>query len=93
MNNPDICTRCAATGPTCCRLHPGGEELLFPISELEKHRIQEVLPDTGGFVQLPNSKAFLDNMARLFPKEKDLLTVLFHPRKHHCSLATDATGL
>lgn len=43
-------------------------------------------------MQLPNSAAFIDNMGRLFPTEKELLPRLFHPRKHHYSLATDEAG-
>jgi len=92
LQSPDICRRCAETGPTCCWLNPGGVDALFPISDPEWRRIREAFPDAGGFQQVPNSADFLCRLARLFPREKNLLPEIFHPRKHHYALAVKEEG-
>ena len=90
--DPFVCSRCARTGPTCCRLLPGQEEFCFPVSLEEKARIREVAADKGGFELQANSEAFLQHVARLFPGEEAEVRALFHPRKEHIRLAVDADG-
>ncbi len=91
--DPDVCARCAALGPTCCELTPGDEELCFPISDMEKHRIDEFLGhEMGGFAQEKNARAFVNNMARLFPREREILEKLFPSHGFHLRLATDKSG-
>lgn len=90
--NPDVCRRCSQQGPTCCRIAPGQEEFCFPLSQVEKERIQEHVPYTGGFVLSPNSHAFIDNMCRLFPGEEELIRALYPQGKEHFRLAVDSMG-
>lgn len=90
--DPGVCGRCAAQGDTCCKLAPGNEEFCFPLSIYEKERIQEVMPDEGLFVLEPNSKAFVDNVCRLFPEDTSVVHKLFPPHGDHFRLATDSTG-
>jgi len=90
--DPHVCKRCTDRGPTCCRLQSGEEEVCFPLSDMERDRILDQAQDKGGFVQEENSKPFVDNLKRLFPREKDLLDQLFPPVKHHLRLATRADG-
>jgi Fe-S-cluster containining protein len=92
FHDPHVCVRCTERGPTCCRLEPGEEKVCFPISEMERDRILEVADDKGAFVQEPNNEPFLDNVKRLFPKEKDLADQLFPRHKFHLRLATRADG-
>lgn len=88
----DVCRQCSLLGPTCCRIAPGQEEFCFPLSLIEKERIQEHVPQTGGFVLSPNSKAFVDNVCRLFPGEEDAVEELFPAGKEHFRLAVDSMG-
>jgi len=88
----DVCRRCSLQGPTCCRITAGQEEFCFPLSKIEKERIQEHVPYTGGFVLSANSKAFIDNVCRLFPGEDDLIHELFPEGKEHFRLAVDSMG-
>lgn len=92
MNDPHVCARCAATGPTCCVLTPGQEEFCFPLSEIERHRILETGAGKGFFAQEPNSSAFLDNLRKLFPGEEERLEQLFPARGFHHRLATGPDG-
>jgi len=41
------CSRCAEQGPTCCVLTPGNEDLCFPVSTIERLRIEEHIGPTG----------------------------------------------
>ncbi len=89
----DICSRCAAAGPTCCELSPGQEELCFPISEMERHRIVEHVGLTrGAFTPEPNSHAFLANLRRLFPRERQALEALFPETGRHLRLSVTPAG-
>lgn len=93
VTDPDVCARCAALGPTCCELTPGEEELCFPVSNMEKHRIDEFLGhEMGGFAQEKNVRAFVNNMARLFPREREILEKLFPSHGFHLRLSTDKSG-
>jgi len=92
MPDPDVCRRCAESGPTCCCLDPGEEESCFPLSAVEKDKILECRRGQGAFAQEANSQVFLDNMKKLFPKEKKLIDALFPERKFHLRLATGPDG-
>ncbi len=91
-DDADVCRRCSLIGPTCCRIATGEEEFCFPISLIEKERIQEHVPYTGGFVLARNSKAFIDYACRLFPGEGDIIRTLFPEGKEHFRLAVDSMG-
>jgi len=88
----DSCLRCSLQGPTCCRITSGQEEFCFPLSKIEKERIQEHVPHTGGFVLSPNTQAFIDNVCRLFPGEDETVRELFPEGKEHYRLAVDSMG-
>ncbi len=91
--DPGVCARCAASGPTCCQLTPGQEEMCFPVSETERVRIVDHLgPRRGGFRQERNSTAFLDNLVRLFPKEREAVCALFPSHGFHLRLSTNPDG-
>ena len=87
-----VCARCAAVGPTCCRLTPGQEDLCFPVSEIERQRMVEFGPKQGGLTGAPNSKSFLDNLMRLFPRDRAHLDRLFPAHGEHLRLATHPDG-
>ena len=87
-----VCIRCAAMGPTCCSLVPGQEDLCFPVSEMERQRIVEFGPKKGGLTGAPNSKRFLDNLMRLFPRDRKHLVAVFPPHGEHLRLATHPDG-
>lgn len=92
VNGSDTCRRCALQGPTCCRMTAGQEEFCFPVSQMEKDRIRDHVPFTGGFVLAPNSAAFIDNIRRLFPGEDELIHELFPPGGEHYRLTVDTMG-
>lgn len=87
-----VCARCSACGPTCCRLTPGQEDLCFPVSEIERQRIVEFGPKKSGLTGAPNSKSFLDNLMRLFPRDRAHLAKLFPLHGEHLRLATRSDG-
>lgn len=88
----NVCARCARLNPTCCRLTPGQEDLCFPVSELERQRIVEYGPRMCGLTGAPNSKAFLTNIMRLFPRDRAALAAVFPPHGEHLRLATLPSG-
>ncbi|WP_285907301.1 YkgJ family cysteine cluster protein [Pseudodesulfovibrio pelocollis] len=88
----DTCRRCSLQGPTCCRMTAGQEEFCFPVSQMEKDRVRDHAPFTGGFVLAQNSAAFIDNVRRLFPGEDDLIQALFPPTGEHYRLTVDTMG-
>ncbi|WP_246298882.1 YkgJ family cysteine cluster protein [Desulfolutivibrio sulfodismutans] len=88
-----VCARCAGLGPTCCEMSPGQEEACFPVSDLERQRISDHVALTrGGFVEEANSRAFVANLHRLFPRERRVVDALFPPKGTHLRLSTDAHG-
>lgn len=87
-----VCARCAAISPTCCNLTPGQENLCFPVSEIERQRIVEFGPLQGGLTGAPNSPEFLDNMLRLFPRDREHLLAIFPAHGEHLRLATHPDG-
>jgi len=91
-SDPSICKRCALENPTCCRLEPGQEEFCFPLSEMEKNRIQDYQPNEGGFAVQENTEGFLHHILRLFPGEEERVRKLFPRRKFHFRLAVDSKG-
>ena len=93
LSGETVCGRCAAAGPTCCTLSPGQEELCFPVSEMERTRIVEQVGLTlGAFVPETNSGAFLANLGRLFPADREHLPRLFPESGQHLRLAVDRAG-
>lgn len=90
--DPHICKRCSESGETCCRLTPGEEDVCFPLSQMERERILECVTNSGAFTIAHNSKPFVDNLKRMFPKEKELIDKLFPECKQHFRLATHPDG-
>lgn len=67
--NPPICTQCAMSGASCCRL-AGVDDIVAPISAIEWQQILAVVPWAGepGFViEEENTPAFVQQMELLFP--------------------------
>lgn len=91
-NDPGVCIRCAALGPTCCHLDPVDSEFCFPLSEMEKNRILDCSPISGGFVFQANSRAFVDNVCRLFPGEEAVVRDVFAESDSHFRLAVGDDG-
>lgn len=88
-----VCSRCAEQGPTCCVLTPGNEELCFPVSEIERRRIEEHIGlDRGAFTLEPNSGAFRDHLHRLFPNDWAAVESLFPDGSTHARLSCDQEG-
>ncbi|WP_320008000.1 YkgJ family cysteine cluster protein [Maridesulfovibrio sp.] len=92
MSDPFVCARCAAKGPTCCELTPGCEEVCFPVSDYERERILECVPDSGGFVLQVNTPVFIENMFTLFPGQRRKVKELFPPGGTHYRLEVDFGG-
>ena len=92
MSDPFVCARCAAKGPTCCELTPGVEEVCFPVSEYERERIIECVPDSGGFALQVNTPVFIENLFRLFPGQRKKVKELFPPGGMHYRLEVDSNG-
>jgi len=91
-DDPSVCSRCALLGPTCCVLEPGNEENCFPLSQVEKERIQSCLEGAGSFALQENTVAFIDSMHRLFPDERARVNELFPLKKFHFRLAVTEKG-
>ena len=92
MRDPFVCARCGARGPTCCELTPGTEEVCFPVSDYERERIQECVPDLGGFALQPNTALFIENLLRLFPDQRRTIRDVFPPGGMHYRLEVDKKG-
>ncbi|CCO24736.1 YkgJ family cysteine cluster protein [Maridesulfovibrio hydrothermalis] len=92
MTDPFVCARCAAKGPTCCELTPGTEEVCFPVSDYERERIRECVPDLGGFAMQPNTAVFIENLLRLFPDQRRTVREMFPPGCTHYRLEVDESG-
>lgn len=72
LPHPDVCCRCAASGPTCCSLAGADEEFCFPISPTEMAAITGTHPftppaDGDIFIQAANTPGFVAQMGTLFP--------------------------
>lgn len=88
-----LCGQCAAAGPTCCTLTPGQEELCFPVSDMERIRlVEQVGLSLGAFTPEANSGAFVANLVRLFPRDRDSLVRLFPEGGRHLRLSVDRSG-
>jgi Fe-S-cluster containining protein len=93
MKTSRACALCAEVSLTCCQLNPGQEEFCFPLSGLEVALLDRHLPRTDGcFVSMPNSYAFLQALAHLFPFGSEILRQRFPLGSSHLRLATDAEG-
>lgn len=90
---PAVCRRCAEIGSTCCVLPPGNEEHGFPVSAMERRRIEETLGlDRGAFTLGPNSGAFRAGLYGLFPRERREVDALFPDGQAHVRLSCDTRG-
>lgn len=89
---PGVCARCALVSDTCCRLSPGQEEFCFPLSGEESALIAAADVGVGGVVQERNTEAFVENLCRLFPGERDRVHALFPEGGEHVRLGLDGKG-
>lgn len=92
---PEVCRRCALTEPTCCSCRPGEEELLPPISlfELARMLASRIRASEEDYVVLvANSPAFLKQMGRLFPGQRQTLGRIFPQDGQHLRLRLDQTN-
>lgn len=68
LPTPAVCQRCAAQGSTCCSMPIENLEFCFPLSRAEMATIQsEGKFGPECFVQVPNSRDFIAQLARLLP--------------------------
>lgn len=88
----NVCARCAERSGTCCSLEPGQEEFCFPLSELERGRMEAAGAKAEHFARQANTEAFVDNLRRLFPGEDAAMTALFPPDGEHERLAVHPDG-
>lgn len=92
-HDPDVCRRCADAAASCCVQAPGNEERCFPVSDMERRRIEEHIALARGAVTLePNSAAFRTHMHRLFPGERRAVDTLFPDGGWHARLSRDGRG-
>jgi len=82
-----VCARCALHGGTCCALLPGEEELCFPVSAVERARMEAAGARPEHFTRQANTRGFVENMARLFPGDEAALARLFPPQGGHDRLS------
>ncbi|SBW10122.1 conserved hypothetical protein [uncultured delta proteobacterium] len=96
-NDPFICARCAATGPTCCRTDPAGSDKCFPLSEAEKKRLapHAASLNVPAAAEEENTPEFLRLMLLLFPDGQKRLAAAFPQGEKHwrLPLAKDGTCL
>ena len=93
MKTSRACALCAEVSLTCCQLNPGQEEFCFPLSGPEVALLERQLPGKDDFlVTMPNSHAFLQALAHLFPFGGEILRQRFPFGSSHQRLATDAEG-
>lgn len=91
--DPEVCRRCAGSVSSCCAHVPGDEERCFPISDMERRRIEDCISlRRGAFVLEPNTGAFRANLYRLFPSERREMDALFPEGGWHARLSRDARG-
>ena len=95
IENPTICSKCAANGPTCCQCGVDKQELVAPLSEAEWHLIQEMVPWTrnGSFVvREKNTPFFIEEIAKLFPEYPEDIKSSFPINSSHLRLAQNNIG-
>jgi Fe-S-cluster containining protein len=91
MINPDVCSRCAARGRTCCTVSSGDEEFCFPISIPEMEAIRSA--GQGGedcFALAPNTAGFVKQLSMLMPAAD--IRGAFPKQGSHWRLATTEQG-
>ncbi len=86
MTDPDVCRRCAAIHPTCCRHAAGEEQFCFPLPEAEYAALRRFGLSEEAFAREANTAAFVRHLARLFPGAP--VDKAFPPDKSHRRLAT-----
>ena len=90
-----VCARCALHGQTCCECPQGEEQLLPPVSEVERDWMIRTVPwvvEKGFLVREANSPRFLKLMGRLFPDHGGKVYSLFPPDGWHYRLALDRSN-
>ncbi|XPV77438.1 MAG: zinc/iron-chelating domain-containing protein [Desulfovibrio sp.] len=96
QTDPFVCSRCADTYSTCCRLTPGDEVYCFPVSPEEAARIEEETKELVSrkelhieitLVEENNSPEFKENLYRLLPQSKDEIDTKFPEGATHLRLA------
>jgi len=92
LSPANVCARCAERSGTCCSLTPGDEEFCFPLSALERARMEANGAGPGHFVRQENTRGFVDNLCRLFPGEDAALRGQFPPDAAHDRLALAPAG-
>ena len=95
IENPNICGKCAANGPTCCQCGMEEKELVAPLSEAEWLLIQKMVPWTknGAFVvQEKNTPFFREEIAKLFPEHQEDVESSFPANSFHLRLAQNHLG-
>lgn len=89
--HPDVCSRCAARGRTCCTVSSGDEEFCFPISIPEMEAIRSAASGLEDcFVLAPNTPGFVRQLGQLMPHKN--IAAAFPAHGSHWRLATTEQG-
>lgn len=92
--DPFVCVRCAAVGPTCCRTDPANKSKCFPLSAAEKERLLPHAVALGIPVaeEEENTKEFQSLVRTLFPDRETALQRSFPLGGRHLRLPLDDDG-
>lgn len=88
----DVCARCGRQSGSCCTLVPGQEEYCFPLSAGERAVMEKSGAKPEHFFRQANTRAFVENISRLFPDEVDCIKNLFPEGGFHDRLAITPEG-
>ena len=93
-DEPFICARCAAQGPTCCRMDIANSNACFPLSQAEKIRLEPYAAALGvpaaGVEE--NTPEFLRLMRVLFQDRREVLDRAFPLGGSHWRLPLENDG-
>ena len=92
LPDPEVCARCAARFPTCCRVKTESVECCFPLSGLEQAAIRAHAGSDAVMTRQDTTPLFLANMQDLFPGERSLIAANFVPDGWHWRLALAPDG-
>ena len=92
--DPFICVRCAASGPTCCRTDPASSDKCFPLSEAERERLAPHAASMGvpSAETEENTGEFRKLVRILFPDKARALDRAFPQGGTHLRLPLDDDG-